>query len=182
MFFLESNPVIAAVRNNYELQQAVKTNCSVIFLLSTNILEINEQIEVIHGYEKSVFIHIDLAEGIGKDNYGLNFIKQCKADGIISTRTNLIKAAKEIGLKTVQRFFIVDSHSIDTALESSKISGADMVEIMPGIIPSVMKVLSHKLSVKMIAGGLIDTKQQIIEAINAGAYAVSTSKKELWYL
>ncbi len=182
MFLLENNPVIAAVRNKYELQQAAKTNCSVIFLLNTNILEISEQIKIVHDNDKSVFIHIDLAEGIGKDNYGLSFIKECKADGIISTRTTLIKAAKELDLKTVQRFFIVDSHSVDTALESAKISGADMVEIMPGIIPSVMKLLSHKLNVKMIAGGLIDTKQQIIEAINSGAYAVSTSKKELWYL
>jgi hypothetical protein len=38
-------------------------------------------------------------------------------DGIISTRTNIIKFARQEGLTTVQRFFIVDSHSVDTTVE-----------------------------------------------------------------
>ena len=38
-------------------------------------------------------------------------------DGIISTRSNIIAVANDCGLSTVQRFFMIDSRSVDTALE-----------------------------------------------------------------
>jgi len=182
MFLLEKNPLIAAVRTKKELKEAVLSPCSVVFILSCNILTIEENIAFVKEHGKAVFIHIDLAEGIGKDNFGVGYIAKCKADGIISTRSNIIRMAKEVNLKTVQRFFIVDSHSIDTALNAINISGADMAEIMPGIMPSVLKAIKDKIKIPLIAGGLVMTKQHIINALEAGAYAISTSRKELWYM
>ena len=182
MFLLETNPLIAAVRNQDELEKAIKSPCCVVFILSTDILKLEQSIFLVHKNNKSVFIHIDLAEGIGKDNAGIGFVSKCGADGIISTRSNIIKTAKDWNLKTVQRFFIVDSHSIETALDTIKTSGADMIEIMPGIMPSVIKNLTEKIKLPVIAGGLIQTKPQIVEALEAGAYAISTSKAELWYV
>ena len=37
-------------------------------------------------------------------------------------------------------------------------------------------------SVPIIAGGLIENKAEVTEALGLGAAAVSTGKKELWYL
>jgi glycerol uptake operon antiterminator len=34
----------------------------------------------------------------------------------------------------------------------------------------------------VIAGGLIETKQELTDALGSGATAVSTGRKELWYL
>lgn len=126
----ENKRIIAAVRNVQELEEAVKSDVWVIFMLTPNIEDIKAQAELVHKVGKKLFIHLDLAEGIGKDEYGIRFAKNLGVDGIISTRTNIIKIASNLGVCTVQRFFIVGSHSIDTSIQAAKQSKADMIEIM----------------------------------------------------
>lgn len=60
-----------------------------------------------------------------------------KADGIISTRPNLIHHAKELGLITVQRFFLLDSISFENVVRQS--SHADVIDILPGAMPDVIR-------------------------------------------
>ena len=126
------------------------------------------------------FIHIDLAAGIGKDESGLSFLKNIGIDGIISTRVNIVKLAHKFGLFTVQRFFIVDSHSVDTTVEAIKSSKPDMIEIMPGIVTKVIKSLCSKVDIPIIAGGLIETPEEVSEILDSGASAVSTARHSLW--
>lgn len=172
--------IIAAVRSVHELEEAVKSDVWMIFMLAPNIETINSQAELVHKVGKKLFIHIDLAEGIGKDEYGIRFAKKLGVDGIISTRTNIIKIASKLGVSTVQRFFIVDSQSVDTSIEAAKRSKADMIEIMPGTVAKVIKRMKGKLDMPIVAGGLVETQLEIDEALSCGASAVSTSKKELW--
>ena len=172
--------IIAAVRSNEELNTAIKSDVGMIFMLAPNIDDISAQARLVHGAGKKFFIHIDLAEGIGKDEYGIRFAKKLGVDGIISTRTNVIKMASRVGVSTVQRFFIVDSHSVDTSIEAAKQSKADMIEIMPGTVAKVIKRMKEKLEMPIVAGGLVETYAEIDEAISCGAAAVSTGKKEFW--
>ena len=60
--------------------------------------------------------------------------------------------------------------------------GYNCVELMPGVIPKILRRLCERVSVPVIAGGLIETKEEIIAAINAGAAAVSTTNQEVWEL
>lgn len=108
-------------------------------------------------------------------------VKSIGVDGIISTKTNIIKLAKEEQLSTVQRFFIVDSRSIDSTIESIKQSKTDMIEIMPGIIPKAISKIKKEIFIPIIAGGLIETETEMKAALDAGAYAISTGSKALWY-
>ena len=172
--------VIAAARSDSELLIASKSKVDIIFMLSPNISDIKKQTELVHSRGKKIFIHLDLAEGIGKDEYGIKFAKEQGVDGIISTRTNIIKMAKKEGLFTVQRFFLVDSQSVATTIESAKTSKADMVEIMPGTISTIINRLKEELKTPIVAGGLIETKEEINEAISCGATAISTGKQEFW--
>ena len=176
---LECFPIIAAIRND-RWQLAVDSPAEVLFYLEASILTVKEHIRQAHEAGKVIFIHMDLAEGIGKDKAGLQYLVRCGVDGIISTRVNIIKAAKELDLFTVQRFFIVDSHSVDTTVEAIKSSKADMIEIMPGIVTKVVADLKSRLSIPIIAGGLIETRKELEEATKSGASAISTSKQELW--
>ena len=80
----------------------------------------------------------------------------------------------------MQRFFIVDGHSVDTTIESLKSSKADMIEVMPGVAPKIIKRLKSKIDVPIIAGGLIDDLEEVRVAIENGACAISTSAKHLW--
>ena len=172
--------IIAAVRNREEYNSALLSSGKIIFDLSPSVLDLEEKVEKAHKHNKKIFIHLDLAEGIGKDKAGVCYVKKLGVDGIISTRVSVIKIAREEKLFTVQRFFIVDSQSINTAVESVKSSKPDMVEIMPGVVEKVIKSMKEKVSVPIIAGGLIETKDEIDSALKAGATAISTGKKEFW--
>ncbi len=172
--------IIAAVRNREELLSAIASRVEIIFMLTPNILELSDQVSAVHGAGKRLFIHLDLAEGIGKDEYGIRFAKDQGVDGIISTRTNVIKTAKREGLFTVQRFFVVDSQSVSTAIDSAKSSKADMIEIMPGTVTKVIGRLKEELNTPIVAGGLIETAEEIDAAISSGAVAISTGKREFW--
>ena len=109
-----------------------------------------------------------------------NFVKLMGADGILTTKTGMIRSARDIGLITVQRFFIVDSHSVDTAVDSIKIAKPDVVEIMPGVVEKKIKEFAEKVDTPILAGGLIEFEEEVDNAIDAGAKAVSTANKKLW--
>lgn len=177
---LEDNPVIAAVHDNL-FEEALKSPANVIFLLGGNLLSIAEKVKEAKKVNKKIFLHIDLSEGIGKDRIGIEYISRCGADGIISTRANLIRIAKEFGLLTVQRFFAYDSQGVESIHDVIYNSSPDIVEIMPGVIGKIIERFSDG-SIPLIAGGFIETKAEITNAISSGAFAVSTGKKELWYI
>ena len=128
-----------------------------------------------------IFIHIDLIDGFSKDTVALRYIcDEIKPDGIISTKNSQLKAAKSLGLLTVQRIFIIDSLSIETAVKASQLINPDAIEIMPGIMPRITKKLSTELDVPVIVGGLISEETEVKNAIENGALGVSTSSKKIW--
>ena len=180
MDLLEQCPVIAAVHDRY-FEKAVASPCDVIFLLGCNILTIPQRITEAHNAGKCIFIHVDLAEGLGKDRAGIQFCAQAGADGIISTRANLIRAGRDLGLLTVQRFFALDSQGVDSIQELLDHSCPDLMEIMPGVIGKIIKRFANG-KVPLIAGGLVETKEDVTTALKLGAFAVSTGKETLWYI
>ena len=180
MTIFENRKVAASIRNEKDFRKALESDVEVIFMQNSDILNVKDQIDEAHAHGKKVFIHMDFAEGIGKDKAGLNFVKLMGADGILTTRTGMVRSAKDIGLTTVQRFFIVDSHSVDTAVESIKIARPDVVEIMPGVVEKKIREFAEKSDTPILAGGLIEFEEEVDRALEAGAKAVSTASKELW--
>lgn len=177
---LERTPVIAAIQNN-QLDVALESPAEIIFNLKATLLDVKECIEKTHSAGKKIFIHIDLADGIGKDKTGVEYLASLGADGIISTRSQLIKFANDAGLVTVQRFFALDSKGVDSISDMLESAKPNLIEIMPGIASKVIKRFVY-CGVPVIAGGLIETKQEVTEALKNGAYAISTGKSELWYI
>jgi glycerol uptake operon antiterminator len=102
-------------------------------------------------------------------------------DGIISTRAQLIRLAKEQNLITVQRFFALDSKGMESIEEMLRATNPHLMEIMPGVIGKAIRRF-RKSGIAVIAGGLIETKQEVTDALGAGATAVSTGQQTLWYL
>lgn len=176
------NRIAAAIRTEKDFSKALRSEVDVIFLLHSNIMTVNQCVKEIHGAGKKAFVHVDFAEGIGKDHSGLEFLAKQGVDGVCTTRTNIVRMAKEYNLYTVQRFFMIDSHSVGTSIESIKISNPDIVEIMPGIATKKIKEFSSMVSVPVIAGGLVETKEEVEAALAAGASVVSTGDTDLWTL
>jgi len=58
----------------------------------------------------------------------------------------------------------------------------DGVEVMPGAANKIIKTIRKQINIPIIAGGLIEEKKEVIEAIGAGAMAISTTRDALWNL
>lgn len=177
---LERDPVIAAVTDEKWIP-AIESPAQVIFYLSAGLLTLEEKVRQAHGAGKFVMVHMDLAEGIGKDREGVRFLAKCGVDGVISTRAQMIRLAKEQGLVTVQRFFALDSKGMESIEEMLRNTNPHLMEIMPGVISKAITRF-RKSGIPVIAGGLIETKQEVTEALGAGATAVSTGQQKLWYM
>lgn len=177
---LEASPIIASVHDK-SFADVLKSPSEVIFLLGGNIITVGDRIKAAHNAGKSIFIHIDLTDGIGKDRSGVEYLASLGADGILSTKAILIRIAKECGLLTVQRFFAYDTQGVESISEILSNSSPDIIEIMPGVIGKIIERFSVS-SVPLIAGGLIETKQEVTAALSLGALAVSTGVEELWYI
>ena len=63
--------------------------------------------------------------------------------------------------------------------EMIKNSSPHLIEIMPGVIGKVMSRFAMG-NTPVIAGGLIETKKEVVTALECGAIAVSTGKRTLW--
>lgn len=178
---MKENPIIAGVKDLSNLDEALRSDCKIVFLLCGTIFNLKEITTKIRESGKLVFIHVDLVEGFSKDATALKYIsEEIRPDGIISTKNSQLKVAKSLGLLTVQRIFIIDSLSIDTAVKTSQMIEPDAIEIMPGIMPRITKRLSTSLDVPVIVGGLISEEDEILNALSNGALGVSTSCKNLW--
>jgi glycerol uptake operon antiterminator len=178
---IRKNPVIAAVRKEEDIEEAVMGRAHNIFILNGDIFNIRKMVESVKEKGKNAFIHIDFLEGIGRDNRAIDYIAEViMPSGIISTRSQSIKHAKEKGIFTIQRFFLIDSLSYDTTVKTAHAVQPDLIEIMPALMPSVMERICRDLSIPVIAGGLIETQDDIKVVLNSGPIAASTGKKALW--
>ena len=177
---LELNPVIAAIRDD-GWEKALRSPAQVLFYLSAELLSVRTRIRQAHEAGKILLVHMDLAEGIGKDRAGIRYLAQYGVDGIISTKGQLIRTAREMGLLTVQRFFALDSKGMESIDETLRTSTPHLIEIMPGVIGKAIRRFSG-CGIPVIAGGLVETKAEVTEALGCGAAAVSTGRESLWYL
>ncbi len=172
--------IIAAVRSRQDMEAALRSGVSIIFLLKTDINELAQSVKMAHAVGKKLFVHMDFADGVGKDGAGCLYLKGLSVDGIISTRASIIKSARDNGMTTVQRVFIVDSHSIVTAADTMQKNLPDMIELMPGIATKAISFFRERVSIPIIAGGLIETSDEVELAYRSGADAVSTGRIDLW--
>ena len=177
---LAQNPVIAAIRDP-GWEAALESPAQVLFYLSADLMTVRQRVTQAHEAGKLLFVHLDLAEGIGRDRTGVRFLSDCGADGVISTRPQLIRYGKEQGMLTVQRFFALDSQGMDSIEEMLRSANPHLMEIMPGVITKAIRRFA-KGGIPVIAGGLLETKHEVTEALSGGATAVSTGKRDLWYL
>lgn len=180
---VNENPIIAALNDMNKLDNVIESPCKVVFLLTGNILNLGPTVDILKKNDKLVFIHLDLMEGFSKDVVAMKFIYEyIGLDGIITTKTNLVKAAKELNIFTIQRLFILDSLALDSGINSIKSVRPNAVEILPGIMPKIIKNVHEKTRIPIITGGLIKDKEDVILSLNAGAIAISTSNEKVWYM
>ncbi len=176
-------PVIAAVKNVEGIERCLESDVKIVFVLFGNLCSISGIVERVKEAGKMALVHIDLVEGLSAHEVAVDYIrKNTRADGIISTRLNMINRAKELSFYTVFRIFVLDSRAYQSIEKQRKQIRADFIEILPGVMPKIIQKI-NKLSVQpVIAGGLITDKEDVIDALNAGAISVSTTNQDIWHM
>jgi len=172
--------LIPAVKSMEELDRVLAGDRKLVFVLFGDILSIADVVARLKAAGKMVFVHLDLIDGLDSRNVAVDFLaKNTLADGILSTKANLVKYAKTQGLLTVQRFFVLDSMALLNIEKQFPLHSTDAIEILPGLMPKVIQRLVSLTDKPIIAGGLITDRDDIRSALKAGAVAVSTTKTEL---
>lgn len=180
---LEDCPIIAAVKDEEGLSACLRSESSVIFVLYGDLCTIDGIVEKIKQSGKKAVVHMDLIQGLSGKEAAVDFLKKyTMADGIITTRPALVRRAKELGLFTVLRFFVIDSMAYENIQKQSAAVSPDVIEILPGLMPKVIQKIRRAVRRPVIAGGLISEKEDIMAALDAGAVAISTTNQEVWFM
>lgn len=180
---LEDTPIIAAVKNMEGLEKCLDSDIQVVFILFGDICNIAAIVKKIKEAGKVAMVHLDLIAGLSSREVALDFIKTyTEADGVITTKNTLIKYAKQLGLYTVLRFFVMDSMALTNIEKQMTGTKPDVIEILPGVMPKVIKKVNSISKVPVIAGGLIADREDVMSALNSGAIAISATDYDIWFL
>lgn len=180
---IENSPIIAAISDMDGLEKSLATESKVIFILFGDICNISDIVDRVKATEKIAMVHVDLIAGLSSKEISIDFIKKyTNADGIITTKPTLIKRAKELSLYTILRFFVIDSLALKNVVKQLNSTKPDYVEILPGLMPKVIKKISMLTQIPIIAGGLIADKEDVISILSNGAISISTTDQHVWFM
>ena len=131
---------------------------------------------------KHALVHVDLINGLAAKEIAADFITQLyrRRTAIISTKPQLLRHAREVGLITVLRVFVLDSMALDNIDKLRSACNPDLLELVPGIAPKVIQLVHSLYRTPIIAGGLIRDKEDTMSALSAGALSISTSCEAAW--
>jgi len=178
--FLREIRVIPAVKSMKELSLVLNSHEKPVFVLFGDIMTIPDIVARLKSAGKIVMVHLDLIDGLNSREVAVDFLAgNTMADGILSTKVNLVKYAKSRGFITIQRFFVLDSMALLNIEKQFPLDYADAVEILPGLMPKIIRHLAGLTDKPIIAGGLITDKHDVRSALEAGATSVSTTKLDL---
>jgi glycerol uptake operon antiterminator len=177
----QGQKILPAVRSMKDFDKLLKMNYRYGVFLDIHIGMLKSVYQYARQHGKNMFLHVDLIHGLKSDEYAAEYIcQEIKPYGLVSTKTNVITKAKQKGVLAIQRAFIIDSSAMETSIKLVEKTNPDYIEVLPGVVPKVIQQLREKTGKPIFAGGLIETAEEVEEAIAAGASAITTSNVELW--
>ncbi|MGX1901231.1 glycerol-3-phosphate responsive antiterminator [Thermolongibacillus altinsuensis] len=177
----QGQKILPAVRSMKDFEKLLKMNYQYGVFLDIHIGMLKSVYEYANQHQKKMFLHVDLIQGLKSDEYATEFLcQQLKPYGLISTKSSVITKAKQKGVLAIQRTFIIDSNAMEKSISLIEKTNPDYIEVLPGVVPKVIRQLREKTGKAIFAGGLIESPEEVEEALNAGAIAVTTSNVELW--
>lgn len=182
---LRESGIVPAVKHLEDLTEVLNIPwVSVVILIGGDINDLEGILKIRQKYPgKYLLAHVDLIEGVGKDEAGMRYLKRLGLEGIVSVKWQLLRYAKENKMLTVQRLFLVDSEAIRTGLKIIKKLTPDAIEILPAIVPKYAIDEFRKVTeLSILGGGLLRTEEDVRAALGNGLTAVTASRRILWNL
>jgi glycerol uptake operon antiterminator len=173
--------VLPAIRKIEDVEKMMSSNYEYLVILDMHVSRLKPIFQMAQANDKKLIIHMDLIHGLKSDEYSTEFIcQEFKPFGLISTKGSVILKARQKGVKSIQRLFLLDTSSIEKSFALIERTKPDYIEVLPGIMPKIIKDIRNRTKREVFAGGFIDTIEEVEQAFLAGAITVTTSKKELW--
>jgi glycerol uptake operon antiterminator len=175
-------PVVPAAKNYEDFQRALTHSPAPgVIILFADINSLPGLLAEAKQHGKKLLVHFDLMEGIGRDKAGVKCLARMGVTALITTKSQLVKAARDEGLIVVQRLFLVDTEALHNAIKMVKNLKPDAVEVLPASVPEwVFARLARDTGLPILAGGLVNAAEDVAKALANGAVAVSASRRELW--
>ncbi|MFF3641287.1 glycerol-3-phosphate responsive antiterminator [Streptomyces sp. NPDC002564] len=178
---LAENPVIASVNDEDGLRAVLTSSCRMVFLQYGSVLDLPDVVRRIKDTGRTVLVNVDLIEGFSSKEVVVRYVRErTAADGVLSSKGSMVRAAHELGLMAVHRFFLIDSLSYRNLAAQVSRSKADCVEILPGCMPRVIGWVVADIDVPLVAGGLVCDRDDVFAALKAGAAAIASSNQDVW--
>lgn len=176
--------VIPSLRNLKNIEKAIKSPSEYILLSEVNIGNLKEISAICRKAKKKVLVSVDVLGGFKGDKIGVKLLKNLfQIDGVVSTNVQVLRMAKQEGLLTVYRLFMIDSRSLTRAAQILKQGDFDCVEVLPGeyAYQKVDIIKKHLSSdVQLIASGFIETQEIADKILSKDFIAVTSSQTKLW--
>lgn len=173
--------IIPAARRISDLEEMVKYKFEYVVMLQVHLAQLMHVTSMAHTHRKKLILHADLIQGMRSDEHGAQYLcQEIKPDGIISTHSQVLEMAKKRDVLTIQRVFLLDSQSLETSLRVINSVQPDYIELLPGVIPELIKEVYEATHIPIFAGGFIRTPDHVRQALGAGAIAITTSSKNIW--
>jgi glycerol uptake operon antiterminator len=178
---IHDQTVIPAARSAKDFEFLMKTHFEFIVLLDVYIAQLVYFRRMARDHGKKLLLHADLVQGLRHDEAAAQFLCQViKPAGLISTHSNVVLTAKKHGLISIQRVFLLDSHSLETSYRIINSSDPDYIEVLPGVMPEVIREVSNTVKRPVLAGGFIRSVEDVKRVLQSGACGVTTSSRQVW--
>ncbi|WP_010233025.1 glycerol-3-phosphate responsive antiterminator [Clostridium arbusti] len=178
---MKEYPIIASVTDLSKVDSVIKSKVQRVNLVTGDICVLKDLVIKVQNSGKKAFVHMEMINGVGRDSIAIKYLHEnFNIDGIISTRGNNISAAKALGLAATLRIFAIDTTAVESAIKIINKTMPDQVELMPGLMPKVIKYVKSRIRQPIIVGGLIRSEEEVKQAIHSGADYVSTAGVQLW--
>ncbi|MDC7222714.1 MAG: glycerol-3-phosphate responsive antiterminator [Spirochaetales bacterium] len=173
--------VIPALRRLEDIHYLADSPADTVFLMFGELYRLDDIVRNVKLQGKKVFLHTDLIKGLNQDKDAIRFIaEKIRPEGIVTTKSFVIKQAKACGLKAVHHLFLIDTNAFESGIRNVNASKPDAVEIMPGLMPSVIRQFKEKVDYPLLVGGLVKREEEMHALWEAGAHSVIAGAPELW--
>ncbi|MFT9850391.1 glycerol-3-phosphate responsive antiterminator [Aneurinibacillus sp. REN35] len=173
--------VLPAVRQMKDFDILLRSRFEYMVLLDSHIGQLKSIVETAKRHDKKLLVHVDLIQGLRNDEYATEFLcQEIKPAGVISTRKSAVMTAKKNKVLAIQRLFLLDTNALETSYRLVDQTQPDFIEVLPGVMPHIIAEVYEQVKIPVLAGGLIRTVSDAQMALNGGAIAVTTSRREIW--
>lgn len=177
----EGQKILPAIQSMKDFDKMLTYSFRYGVFLNLHVGMLKSAFDYARSKNKKMFLHMDLIQGLSNDEFATEYVCQViKPYGIISTKSSVIKKARQLNVKAIHRTFVIDSNALDRSVQLINKSDPDYIELLPGVVPKVIERVGITTGKPIIAGGLIETEQEVEEALQAGAIAITTSSIALW--